>query len=56
MSTYEPSKAPICICGLQMVERKNKATGEVFYGCTKFPLCRHTEQVDPLAEWRSQND
>lgn len=30
------SKAPVCSCGIQMVERRNKATGQTFFGCAKF--------------------
>lgn len=30
------SKAPICSCGNSMVERRNKVTGQKFYGCAKF--------------------
>lgn len=30
------SKAPICSCGIQMVERRNKATGQTFLGCKNF--------------------
>lgn len=29
-------KAPICNCGIQMVERRNKTTSQLFYGCAKF--------------------
>ena len=46
MTIHPETSAPICVCGLQMVERRNKATGEPFYGCKKFPHCRHTEPVE----------
>lgn len=47
MSQYDANKAPICPqCGVQMVERKNKATGSAFYGCKKFPHCRETLPID----------
>jgi hypothetical protein len=32
-------------CQSQMVERKNRNTGQTFYGCSKFPECRGTRQV-----------
>ena len=35
--------APICPrCEAQMVERSNRASGQRFWGCTKFPACRGT--------------
>lgn len=37
------SKAPICSCGLQMVERTNRSTGEKFYACAEgFDGCGET--------------
>ena len=35
-------------CGQVMVVRVNKATQTEFLGCSKYPLCDHTE---PLPEW-----
>ncbi|MGV8958852.1 MAG: restriction endonuclease [Stenotrophomonas sp.] len=29
-------------CGAGMVERRNRRTGETFYGCSRFPACRAT--------------
>ena len=29
-----------------MLERYNKSSGEMFYGCSKFPECRGTRQSD----------
>lgn len=38
--------APACPkCGASMVERKARQTGERFYGCSTFPRCRGTRQV-----------
>ncbi|ARU63000.1 hypothetical protein CBW65_20000 [Tumebacillus avium] len=34
----------ICKCGQPMVIRKNKQ-GMPFYGCSKFPNCRHTQSI-----------
>ena len=28
----------------EMLERKNKSTGSVFYGCSKWPACKHSEK------------
>ena len=37
------SSAPECPrCGTQMVERKNRQTGSVFWGCPMYPKCRGT--------------
>lgn len=39
----EPAAPPSCPrCGKSMVERSNKRTGEVFWGCSAFPVCRGT--------------
>jgi hypothetical protein len=35
---------PVCICGSSMVERKGKE-GKLFFGCSKFPTCRHTKAI-----------
>ncbi|MFD2168689.1 restriction endonuclease [Tumebacillus lipolyticus] len=35
----------ICRCGHLMVIRKNRQ-GESFYGCSRFPNCRHTKSVE----------
>jgi restriction system protein len=32
-------------CAAPMVQRKNRRTGEVFLGCSKFPGCRGTRRV-----------
>lgn len=32
-------------CGNDLVERKNKAKGNVFLGCKAFPKCRYTSEV-----------
>lgn len=39
----EAAASPACPrCGKAMVERSNKRTGEVFWGCSAFPACRGT--------------
>jgi len=45
MNSLDHLKAPICACGHQMILRKGEYGR--FYGCSKFPKCRHTEQADP---------
>jgi DNA topoisomerase-1 len=30
----------------ELVERKNKSNGSLFYGCEKYPTCRHSEPID----------
>jgi restriction system protein len=39
----EPAAPPSCPrCGKAMVERSNKRTGEMFWGCAAYPACRGT--------------
>jgi len=33
-------------CGDEMVVRKNKATGEEFWGCTMYPYCNGTVAIE----------
>ena len=40
--------APVCQCGKPMVLRKGR-NGD-FYGCSNYPQCRKTKEVNPLAE------
>ena len=38
------NQAPSCPnCGLLMVARRNRKTGESFWGCTSFPKCKGTK-------------
>lgn len=32
-------------CGAEMVERTNRKTGQVFWGCSRFPKCRSVRHV-----------
>ena len=47
-------------CGEPMVIRKNKKTGEAFYGCILFPRCEGTRELrsEPVKqdypEWAKQ--
>lgn len=34
------------ICGAAMVSRKQAATGQRFWGCSKYPACRGTRNTD----------
>jgi Predicted endonuclease distantly related to archaeal Holliday junction resolvase and Mrr-like restriction enzymes len=39
----EPAASPACPrCGKAMVERSNRRTGEMFWGCAAYPACRGT--------------
>ena len=31
-----------CGCGADLIERKAKNTGKIWYGCSKFPKCKRT--------------
>jgi restriction system protein len=43
LALAEAAAPPTCPrCGKAMVERSNKRTGEVFWGCSAFPACRGT--------------
>lgn len=35
-------------CGKELVERVNKKTGEIFMGCTGFPVCKFSKSVVPI--------
>ena len=42
-----PSESALCPrCGAAMTERVNGKTGDRFLGCTKYPRCRGTRQLD----------
>lgn len=41
-------------CGRPLIERKNRATGKIFYGCKGFPACHYTEPM-PEKETPAQN-
>lgn len=57
-------------CGGPMVSRKNKSTGQRFWGCASFPECRGTRDTNGMSsddkrldqieypddEWRGRND
>ena len=40
-------ETPICdLCEANMVKRENKRTGQHFWGCSNFPKCKATQQVN----------
>lgn len=41
-----PPETRPCKCGDSMVRRNRKSDGAPFWGCSTFPRCRHTEQVE----------
>lgn len=40
-----PNPAPCPRCGSNMVERRNRKTGDVFWGCLAFPKCRGSRRA-----------
>ncbi|WP_260563313.1 restriction endonuclease [Bacillus safensis] len=34
-----------CVCGAEMVSKKNRHSGRSFYGCTTYPKCSHTKSI-----------
>ena len=39
-----PAASPACPkCGRTMVERSNRKTGQKFWGCSKYPVCRNVQ-------------
>lgn len=44
--TINGKRARVCSeCGSDMVIRTNRATGEKFLGCERYPDCTHTEPL-----------
>lgn len=43
-----------CECGAKLLLRHNKTTGNSFLGCSKYPTCKNTYQVDVIPV--SKND
>lgn len=45
-SAYTNSGCKICVkCAAPMVIRTNKANGQKFYGCSKYPNCKNVENI-----------
>lgn len=44
--TVEPKKRICPMCKKQLVVRTSKESGERFFGCVSFPVCRHTEKIN----------
>jgi len=34
-----------CVCGVPMIKRHNKKRNNDFYGCARYPECKHTENL-----------
>jgi ssDNA-binding Zn-finger/Zn-ribbon topoisomerase 1 len=46
VSALKPSEYPACPrCGKRMVPRNNAQTGEPFFGCSDYPTCRDTREI-----------
>lgn len=44
---------PTCAsCGVKMVERRRKQSGELFWGCSAYPRCRTTQPMTEAAKAR----
>jgi len=48
LDELEQAKNSCPRCGSELVERKNKNTGEAFIGCSSFPKCRYTAKNKEL--------
>ena len=45
-SAHDASTATACPrCGSSLVERRNRSTGQPFFGCSNFPNCRYTQSL-----------
>lgn len=44
-STQHHASKIKCSCGAEMVMRRNKSTGEKFYGCSQYPKCKKTKSI-----------
>lgn len=57
IKTQEPEEYRCPDCGSKMAQRRNKQSGHIFYGCTKYPECRGTRDESGLskAEKADQN-
>jgi len=43
-------------CGEDMVVRKNRKTGEQFYGCPNYPYCDGTQNMNEKPQWPDYPD
>lgn len=34
-------------CGEMMKVRENDASGDLFWGCSEYPFCKHAEPIEP---------
>lgn len=45
MSKVGTMRCPDPACRDQMLKRRNKATGGLFYGCSRWPFCKETAEI-----------
>jgi hypothetical protein len=50
VQTAEPEEYKCPDCGSAMIQRKNKQSGNIFYGCKKFPECKGTRDENGLSK------
>ena len=43
-------------CGARMISRKNARTGQRFWGCSAFPVCRGTRDTDGEARGAQEQE
>ncbi len=36
----------ICVCGEKMALKKNRYNKRIFWGCSDYPQCEHSEDID----------
>ena len=46
-TTWTPHAGGPCACGGELVERRRRADGARFLGCSRFPQCRRTSALSP---------
>ena len=52
----QPGRVPICpTCRSRMVERQGKDSGQLFWGCSRYPKCRKTLPMSQVT-WNSTSE
>lgn len=41
-------------CGSELIVRKNNASGDFFLGCSDFPKCRYTAEINTPSEGQKE--
>lgn len=44
--TFVPKPKVYCTCKAKMVVRTNRETGDKFYGCSTYPRCKETKDLE----------